>query len=251
MYRLLTCPTPLSPHPHQDWGLFFSSVSYSIGDDVFSLAELEQCVLRGRLSRPRVTSRHEPTVLSLSDSHFAYALDKVSGRVCGRLVRLLSGCASAVPCLPRRGRLFCERVSLLIRPPALPPPPPHTHSHSQVDCRVNFMLNSGSVSNPESIYLLTPRNLEQQLNTASQATLTHSMSVDFDYHTVTLPKRCDVYRSDLGGEDASKVLHTCLKYLANTNCFADLESILADARVPTIKYLLLTYESRSKLVLTK
>lgn len=114
------------------------------------------------------------------------------------------------------------------------------------------MLNSGSVSNPESVYLLTPRNLEQQLNAASQATLTHSMSVDFGYHTVTLPKLCEVYRSDLGGDDAAKVLNTCLKFLANTNGFADLESILgAGSRVPTIKYLLLTYESRSKLLLVK
>ena len=111
------------------------------------------------------------------------------------------------------------------------------------------MLNSGSVSNPESVYLLTPRNLEQQLNAASQVTLNHSMSVDFGYHTVTLPKLCEVYRGDLG-DDADKVLHTCLKYLANSNGFADLESILGSGgRVPTIKYLLLTYESRSKLLL--
>lgn len=31
----------------QNWAAWFSSVSYEIGDDVFSLAELEHCVIRG------------------------------------------------------------------------------------------------------------------------------------------------------------------------------------------------------------
>ena len=180
--------------------MFFGSVSYVIGDDVFSLAELEQCVLRGKLSRPKVTSRHEPPVLGLNDSHFHYALDKA-------------------------------------------------------DCRLNFLINSGSVSNPDTIYLLTPRNLETQLNAASHASLVHSMSVDFGYHTVTLPKLCEVYRVDLGGggDDAGALLRQCLKYIDKANCGADLESILsANAnRAPTVKFLLMTYESRSRLVLAQ
>jgi len=165
---------------------------------VFSLAELEQCVLRGKLSRPKVTSRHEPAVLNLSDSHFHYALEKV-------------------------------------------------------DCRLNFLVNSGSVSHPESLYLLTPRNLEAQLNAASQNTLLHSMSVDPGYHVVTLPKLCEVFRADLGGDDVPAMLRQCLKYIDKTNCGADLESILNSdaAHPPAVKYLLMTYESRSRLVLAK
>ena len=187
-------PTP--PPRYQDWSLFFSSVSYAIGDDVFSLTELEQCVLRGKLSRPKVTSRHEPSVLSLGDSHFHFALEKA-------------------------------------------------------DCRLNFLLNSGSVSNPEALYLLTPRNLETQLNAASQHTLLHSMSVDPGYNIVTLPKLCEVYRADLGGDDVRALLKQCLKFIDKTNCGADLESILSATQVPVVKFLLMTYESRSRLKLVK
>ena len=195
---LLHARTVLRLPSKADWNLFFSSVSYAIGDDVFSLAELEQCVLRGKLCRPKVTSRHEAPVISLSDSHFHYALEKA-------------------------------------------------------DCRINFLLNSGSVSNPEALYLLTPRNLETQLNSASMGTLVHSMSVDFGYHTVTLPKLCEVFRADLGGDDAGAILRNCLKYIDKTNCGADLETILTTnaSRVPTVRYLLQTFESRSRLVLVK
>lgn len=45
----------LGPPTPQNWGLFFSSVSYEIGGDVFSLVELEQCVIRGSLSKPKVS----------------------------------------------------------------------------------------------------------------------------------------------------------------------------------------------------
>ena len=175
--------------------MFFSSVSYCVGDDVFSLAELEQCVLRGKLSRPKVTSRHDPAVLSLGDSHFHYALEKA-------------------------------------------------------DCRINFLINSGSVSNPDWIYMLMPWNLEAQLAAASRNTLVHSISIDFGYNTVTLPKLCEVYKADLGGDNTSAVLKQCLSYIEKTQLGQDLEALLKEA-VPAIKYLFMTYESRSRLTLLK
>lgn len=165
---------------------------------MFSLSELEQCVLRGKLSRPRITSRHEASLIPLSDSHFDYALHKS-------------------------------------------------------DLRIDFLINSGSVSHPEGIYLLTPRNMETQLNSASQAVLVHSASVDFSNHIVTLPKLCECYREDLGGSDSGMVLRNCLNHSAKSTLGSDLEAILTSnpSRVPYIKYLLWTYESRGKLVLIK
>jgi hypothetical protein len=48
-------------------------VSYEIGADVFSLTEIEYCVIRGRLARPRSVPRHLPSPPPLEDDHYRYA----------------------------------------------------------------------------------------------------------------------------------------------------------------------------------
>jgi hypothetical protein len=64
-----------------DWATFFGTVSYEIGGDVFSLAEISQCVLRGNLSKPKVLSRHDPPLLPPSDDHFLYSIALADERI--------------------------------------------------------------------------------------------------------------------------------------------------------------------------
>jgi hypothetical protein len=71
----------LGPPSSKDWASFFQSVSYEIGSDVFSLNELEHCVLRGKLSRPRAQPRNFPSVPPTDDNHYQYALGRWVGRV--------------------------------------------------------------------------------------------------------------------------------------------------------------------------
>lgn len=66
----------------QDWPSTFVQVSYEVGGDVFSLQELEHCVLRGRLPRPNLKDlpkRFAPLPPE-NDHHYMYKLGKV-GRI--------------------------------------------------------------------------------------------------------------------------------------------------------------------------
>ena len=84
----------LGPPSSKDWSAFFASVSYELGTDVFSLTELEHCVLRGRLSRPRTVPRHMPSPPHLDDDHYSYALGKSDYRI---NFALINGSISAPP----------------------------------------------------------------------------------------------------------------------------------------------------------
>eukprot|EP00624_Nannochloropsis_granulata_P005770 evm.model.NODE_41244_length_18694_cov_23.977480.2 len=84
----------LGPPSSKDWSAFFASVSYELGTDVFSLSELEYCVLRGRLSRPRSLPRHMPSPPPLDDDHYSYALGMTDYRI---NFALINGSISAPP----------------------------------------------------------------------------------------------------------------------------------------------------------
>lgn len=63
----------------QEWPSIYEQVSYEVGGDVFSLQELEHCVLRGRLPRPSLKDlpkRFAPLPPE-GDDHYAYSLGKV------------------------------------------------------------------------------------------------------------------------------------------------------------------------------
>jgi len=67
-------------HPPQEWPSNFAQVSYEVGGDVFSLQELEHCVLRGRLPRPSLKDfpkRFAPMPPE-ADDHYFYSLGKVT-----------------------------------------------------------------------------------------------------------------------------------------------------------------------------
>ncbi len=70
----------LGPPSSKNWSSFFSSVSYEIGGDVFSLCEIEHCVLRGKMSKPRTLPRHYPSPPAYEDDHYRYALQGVDFR---------------------------------------------------------------------------------------------------------------------------------------------------------------------------
>lgn len=69
------------PPGKQNWFHFFSTVSYEIGDNVFSLMELEQCVIRGILCRPNYSNKSEGIAIPANDEHFAYACKNSDPRV--------------------------------------------------------------------------------------------------------------------------------------------------------------------------
>lgn len=71
----------LGPPSSKDWASFFSSISYEVGGDVFSLTEMEHCVIRGKLSRPRTVPRNMPSPPAADDDHYRYALSRVDYRV--------------------------------------------------------------------------------------------------------------------------------------------------------------------------
>lgn len=54
---------------------------YEIGSEVFSLCEIEHCVLGGRLARPRSMPRSFATVPRANDDHYLYALPTADRRM--------------------------------------------------------------------------------------------------------------------------------------------------------------------------
>jgi len=69
-HAILILGAPGSAYP---WRSFFLSASYEIGDDVFSLAELEYCAIRGK-SKIQSLPRQWPPAPPPLDEHFRYAL---------------------------------------------------------------------------------------------------------------------------------------------------------------------------------
>mmetsp|Transcript_19758 Transcript_19758/g.36793 ORF Transcript_19758/g.36793 Transcript_19758/m.36793 type:complete len:1713 (-) Transcript_19758:223-5361(-) len=71
----------LGPPSQQDWANFFDTVCYEIGSDVFSLSEIEHCVLGGRLARPRSVPRYFAAIPRANDDHYLYALPAADRRM--------------------------------------------------------------------------------------------------------------------------------------------------------------------------
>lgn len=90
----------------QDWQYFFSNSCYEIGGEVFSLAEIEQCVLRGKLSKPKPMTKQDPILVSGSEDHSSYALSGIDLRI---NFLLNSGSASNTPYIYMLTPLTLER----------------------------------------------------------------------------------------------------------------------------------------------
>ncbi|CAJ1944567.1 unnamed protein product [Cylindrotheca closterium] len=149
---LLSMNGPLDKKNMND---FMRTSCYEIGNDVFSLAELYCCVIRGKMSRPGNLKPPYPDVSKKSNTFRHYALDFK-------------------------------------------------------DPRINFILSTGDSSCPRSIPVLKPHDIEQQLTLASSIFLRKEVYVDARTNTVILPKICEVYKNDFGG-DSTSCLRFCLE----------------------------------------
>ncbi len=164
-----------TPPSKSVWNDFFRLNSYEIGNDVFSLAELEQCVLRGALSSCKKTC---PTGSSIaaSDDHYKYAL-------------------------------------------------------GNVDPRINFFINTGSVCNPRSIYVLKASKYNDILDAAVRE---YFACVRIDKRTGIFPHITKLYADDFGD-----IKYFCSKFIP------EIENI----EINSLIYQTYVYESHSSMTL--
>jgi len=85
------------PPTKKNVGHFMCTHCYEIGGDVFSLAELESCVIRGNMSKPSYTKAPHVRPPKNSTAHYAYALDFMDVRT---NFILSTGRISDPPCIP-------------------------------------------------------------------------------------------------------------------------------------------------------
>lgn len=155
-------------------------VCYEIGNDVFSLSELEYCVIRGRLSAPQSSRSFfvEPSKSS-ADAFRFYALGAVDARVNFVLHTGLK--SNPVGTRKRSKRRQHDGDSLTPRPTP-------THPFA-------------------GVHVLDHRTpLGGQLNEASTAHVQASIMVDSKKRVVHLPEIYKAYRGDFGGNDPLKFL---------------------------------------------
>ncbi|CAM9361839.1 unnamed protein product, partial [Phaeothamnion confervicola] len=69
--------------PAKEWGAGYAGLCYEVGAEVFSAAEVEACVLRGRLSRPaaRALPKHLPPPPPEGYEHYRFALTRADARI--------------------------------------------------------------------------------------------------------------------------------------------------------------------------
>ncbi|KAL7573071.1 hypothetical protein ACA910_018757 [Epithemia clementina (nom. ined.)] len=99
------------------------------------------------------------------------------------------------------------------------------------DFRINFALNSGSVSSPAQVLLYTPERLQEQLDTAVRLGV-ESISVTKQGPrdvVVTLPRVCQWFAQDFGGGKPVDLITKLAPYMKT----ADLETLRSVAWSPT------------------
>lgn len=132
----------LGPPPTSNvlrWANYFNTVSYQCCDDIFSIAELEHCIIR---TNP---PSHFTTKFAIPKSSYTFALQRS-------------------------------------------------------DFRINFALNCGSLSNPESVLVYNPNDLDHQLDSATRLYIQQSASFTCTERKciATLPRICSWFSSDFG-----------------------------------------------------
>jgi hypothetical protein len=149
-----------------------------------------------------------------------------------------------------RGILSQATIQSKFEPPPLSPNDDHyCYALQRVDYRINFLLNTGSRSYPNTIHLVTPTNLENQLNICTRSILEKYLKVDTYRNTVTLPKLCETYRDEFGS-DVYDVLQKCLNHLLGTVVEMDLRKVISnEKKQPRLLYHSYLYESHAKMKL--
>mmetsp|Transcript_29772 Transcript_29772/g.74424 ORF Transcript_29772/g.74424 Transcript_29772/m.74424 type:complete len:1484 (-) Transcript_29772:260-4711(-) len=161
LYHLMTQHAYLvlgPPASTQQWLTLYNLVAYQTADDVFSLAELEHCILRAGMSSPH----NFPSKFSTPKSSFALAL-------------------------------------------------------ARRDWRLNFALNSGSVSIPSGVPIYLPHEIHEQLEHTAARFIRNTVQVqllaDRSGIIVVLPKVMLWYQRDFGRGTALDCVRAAVLYL--------------------------------------
>jgi hypothetical protein len=92
----------------------------------------------------------------------------------------------------------------------------NVYALTYTDPRINFILNTGDVSCPQQVPVLRPTSLESQLQNSSREFVKRLISVDNQKRWIILPKVCEIYRNDFGGDVESSSFHNaCLAFCVN------------------------------------
>lgn len=91
---------------------------------------------------------------------------------------------------------------------------PH-FSLTMVDARINFLLNHGTFADLPWVPVLRTETLDSQVTRSCALFLKQEVSIDRKKKIITLPKICEVYRHDFGGDGASPLssLLFCMQFL--------------------------------------
>ncbi len=110
----------------------------------------------------------------------------------------------------------------------------HAYALTLADQRVNFLLNNGSLSNPSKIYLITTETMYTRLNDACLDVFTRCLHVDHKRGSIILPKVCDLYKDDFGGEPMDLLRHI-LRYLGREQ-WESASLLISNGKQAVIKY---------------
>jgi len=164
----------------------FSCLSYQCSDDIFSISELEHCIIRAQMTplAPSVPSTNamEPPAIN------------------SRLLKKTSPFRTIPPVsfnFTTPTSNFCFAVQ-------------------RADFRINFALNCGSISNPKEIAIYMPETLDEQLDGACHQYLHSNVTIKKrnNQHVCMLPRVCQWYASDFGESNYS-ILKTLERYLGH------------------------------------
>ncbi len=181
---------------------------YEIGEDVFSLAELECCVIRGNTSRPSHIKPPFVDAPKTSRHYRMYGLSATDFRINFILVSTISVC------------LFIYLCIYLLR---------RSHIRS-----ISSSQNNGDVSYPSRVPVYKQQIMDEQMDLASSCFLMEQVKIDKRKRTVFLPKVCDVYALDFGMGDGLVCVSQCLIYLDEQSQTAI--AALLENRMISIKY---------------
>jgi Protein of unknown function, DUF547 len=191
-----------------------SCLSYQTCDDIFSISELEHCILRAQMTRlaplvPSTNAKAPPAINS----------------------RLLKATSPFRTIPPEAFRFTTPNTRFCF-------------ALKKADFRLNFAINCGSKSNPAEIFVYHVNMLQEQLDEASKLYLQSNVAIkkrNKEYVCV-LPRVCQWYANDFGSTNYS-VLKALAPYLNHHE-----RKIIASSEFPsfpiTTKYLPFSFDCR-------
>ena len=101
-------------------------------------------------------------------------------------------------------------------------------SVAQVDYRIHFLLNHGSLSYPSKLFIMKPHSFEKTCMEACSLYLSDAIRVDLRRWSLVVPRVCDIYRSDFGEGNVS-IVEACRK-LADYKSKKDIQDVITIAK---------------------